>query len=403
MRPFETKAERWVPVGLGVLFGLCIALLIVSVVMFRRAEERGAPWRNEEGQTSTQVASRERSTAIIEATRRVSPAVVSVTTIRTKDVSANPYLYFQWLQQYYFNPSLQNQLGAQAPVLKYTSIGSGLVVSTGGYILTNEHVVRDAERILVTMNDGAQTEASVVGLAPDYDLALLKIEAKNLPYAPLGDSDNIAIGEWAIAIGNPFGYLLDDTQPSVTVGVVSALHRDVKSSSQVPVFQNMIQTDAAINPGNSGGPLVSSAGDVIGINTFIFSTEEGSGLGMSFAIPINTAKMVMDELRRYGHVRVAWTGISLSELTSEEANRLGLPSDEGLLVAAVKPGSPGTEAGIRQGDVILSVNGATLRTFEQARRALFGLRVGDETSVVILRDKKTLTVTLKLAEMPKGA
>jgi len=401
MKPFETRLERSAPVVLGVLFGLCIALLIVAIIMFRRVEERGYSPRPGGGQPGSQSVAQDRANAIVEATRRASPAVVSVTALRTKDVTSDPYLYFQWLQQYYFNPSFQDQFGDQ-PVLNYTIIGSGLVVSPDGYILTNEHVVRDAERILVTMNDGAQAEGSVVGMAADYDLALLKIEAKNLPYAPFGDSDRLSIGEWVIAIGNPFGYLLNDTQPTVTVGVVSALHRDIKSNSRVPIFQNMIQTDAAINPGNSGGPLVSSAGEVIGINTFIFSTEQGSNLGMGFAIPINTSKMVMDELLHYGRVRVTWTGISLSELTPEESRRLGLGAESGLLVASVKPGGPGAEAGIKEGDVILEVNGSKLRTFEQARRALFGLRVGDETDAVMYRGRKQFTVKLRLAEMPKG-
>ncbi len=402
MKPFETKLERLAPLVIGALFGLCIVLLVVSIVMFRRAGERGLSAGGTGGRAASQLAAQDRANAIVEATRRASPAVVSVTALRTKDVSSNPYLYFQWLQQYYFNPEFQDQLGGKTPVLKYSIIGSGLVVSPDGYIITNEHVVRNAERILVTMNDGIQAEGSVVGMTADYDLALLKIEAKNLPYAPLGDSDKLSIGEWVIAIGNPFGYLLNDTQPTVTVGVVSALHRDVKSSSRVPVFQNMIQTDAAINPGNSGGPLVSSAGEVIGINTFIFSTEEGSSLGMGFAIPINTSKMIIDELLHYGRVRVTWTGIALSELTPEEARRLGLTAVAGLLVANVNPGGPGAAAGIKEGDVILEVNGSKLRTFEQARRALFGLRVGDETDVVIYRDKKTQTVRFRLVELPKG-
>jgi serine protease Do len=403
MKPFETKLERSAPLVLGVLFGLCIALLVVSIIMFRRVEEQGSSSSRTGGRAGSPLVAQERANAIVEATRRASPAVVSVTALRTKDVSTDPYLYFQWLQQYYFNPTVQDQFGGKMPVLKYTIIGSGLVVSPDGYILTNEHVVRDAERILVTMNDGAQAEGSIVGMAADYDLALLKIDAKNLPYAPFGDSDKISIGEWVIAIGNPFGYLLNDTQPTVTVGVVSALHRDIKSSSRVPVFQNMIQTDAAINPGNSGGPLVSSAGEVIGINTFIFSTEEGSSLGMGFAIPINTSKMVIDELLHYGRVRITWTGISLSELTSEDARRLGLTDQAGLLVASVKPGGPGAAAGIKEGDVILEVNGSKLRTFEQARRALFGLRVGDETFVIVYRDRTQKTFKLRLVEMPKGA
>jgi len=323
MKPFETRWERIIPIVLGVFFGLCLALLVVSIIMFHRSGERGLLRLSAGGRTASQLAGEERSNTIVEATRRVSPAVVSVTAIRTRDIRTNPELYYRWLQQYYFNPALLDRLGGR-PVLEYTSFGSGLIVSPDGHILTNEHVVRQAERIVITMSDGTRAESTVIGSDAIYDIALLKIEAKNLPYAPLGDSDRLSIGEWVIAIGSPFGYLLGDAQPSVTVGVVSALHRDVKSSTETPVFQNMIQTDAAINPGNSGGPLVSSAGEVIGINTFIFTTAEGNVPGMSFAIPINTTKMITDELLHYGRVRTTWTGIRVSGLTPEVAQRLGL-------------------------------------------------------------------------------
>jgi serine protease Do len=303
---------------------------------------------------------------------------------------------------YYFNPSLLDQLGG-SPVLQNTAFGSGIILSPDGHILTNEHVTRDAQRIIVTMNDGTKAEASVIGSDAIYDIALLKIEAKNLPYAPLGDSDRLAIGEWVIAIGSPFGYLLGDPQPTVTVGVVSALHRDVKSSVDAPVFQNMIQTDAAISPGNSGGPLVSSAGEVIGINTFIMSTPEGSIPGMSFAIPINTAKSVVDEILQYGRVRFTWTGISVSTVTPEVARRFGSSVTGGLLVEKVDEDGPGEQAGIRRGDVILEVNGSKVSTPEQAAKAVFGLRVGDSVDIVIYRDGRTQTVKLRLVEQRQGA
>jgi serine protease Do len=402
MSLFESRGERVVPVVLGVLFGLCVALLVVSIFMLRRAGDAGRPGAAGRGRTTSQAADVERSGAIVEATRRASPAVVSVTAVGTSDLRSNPELYFRYLQAYYFNPSRLDQLGGR-PVLQYTNFGSGLIVSPDGHILTNEHVARGAERILITMSDGTKAEASVIGSDAVYDLALLKIDAKNLPYAPLGDSDKLAIGEWVIAIGSPFGYLLGDPQPSVTVGVVSALHRDVKSSTDAPVFQNMIQTDAAINPGNSGGPLVSSAGEVIGINTFIMSTAEGSIPGMSFAIPINTAKAVVDEILHYGRVRFTWTGISVSGVTPEVARRFGSGVTGGLLVEKVDAEGPGAKAGIRQGDVILEVNGSKVSTPEQAAKAVFGLRVGDAVDLVIYRDGTTLTMKLRLVEQPKGA
>jgi serine protease Do len=402
MKPFDNRGDRFIPVILGVFFGLCIALLAVSIVMFRKAEQRGVAGSLTGGRASSDLVAGERSGAIVEATRRVSPAVVSVTVIRTRDIRSNPELYYRWLQQFYFNPSLLNRLGGR-PVLEYASLGSGIILSPDGHILTNEHVVRQAERIVVTMSDGTKAEASVVGADVLYDVALLKIEGKNLPYAQLGDSDRLSIGEWVIAIGSPFGYLLGDSQPTVTVGVVSALHRDVKSSTETPVLQNMIQTDAAINPGNSGGPLVSSEGKVIGINTFIFTTEEGSVPGMSFAIPINTSKMVTDELLHYGRVRVTWTGIRVGPVTTDVARRFGLGEQSGLLVENVEATSPGAQAGILRGDVILEVNDSKVSTPEQAARAVFGLRVGDTVDMVINRGGKTQTVKLKLAEPPKGA
>lgn len=404
MKPFDSKWERVAPVALGAMFGVCIALLVVSIVLFKRAADRGetGPWGRSRAPALT--AGQERSAAIIEATRRVSPAVVSVRAFGSRDVSFNPYLYWQWLQQSYFNRELQGAGSGGRPMMDYMSYGSGIVLSPDGYILTNEHVIRGAGRVTVTMNDGTEAQATVIGSAQSYDLALLKIEAKALLYAPLGDSDELSTGEWVIAIGNPFGYTLNDWQPTVTVGVVSAVHRDVQGSAGTGAkLNNMIQTDAAINPGNSGGPLVSSRGEVVGINTFVFSSQEGSIPGMSFAIPINTAKMVIDEIREHGRVRGTWTGITVQPLDPEEARRRGIGIDYGLLVERVEPGEPGDAAGVRRGDVIVEVNGMKVRTQDQAARAIFGLRVGDETEILVFRGGERMTLRLRLAEYRQGA
>jgi serine protease Do len=399
MIPFESRWERIAPYFLGVLFGLCVALLIVSIVLFKKVESRGALTAGR-GAPSLRIGE-ERDNAIIEATRRVSPAVVSVTALRTKVVPRDPF--YRWFQQYYYG-QLPDRGDDRYSMLEYSVLGSGVIVDPGGYILTNEHVIRDAEKIYVTMSDGTQAEATVAGSTFSYDLALLKIQARNLPYAPLGDSDGLETGEWVIAIGNPFGYLLNDTQSTVTVGVVSALHRDVKSSSTTqPLFMNMIQTDAAINPGNSGGPLVSSAGEVIGINTFIFSTGEGGSLGMGFAIPINTTKQIIDEIRRYGRVREPWTGLSVGELTPDAARRQGLDVDHGLLVGGIYPGSPAVDAGFKIGDVIVEINGIKIGNVDQAYRAFFGHRVGDVLNIVVRRGHRTMTIQLKLEEQPRRA
>jgi len=398
MRQFESRWERAAPYALGALFGLCVAMLAIAVILLQRAGERSASAGT--GGASQRIAE-ERGGAITEATRRVSPAVVSVTALRQKVVARDPF--YRWFQQYYYG-QLPDISGNRYQMLEYSVLGSGVIVDPDGYILTNEHVIRDAEKIYVTMSDGTQAEATVVGSSFTYDLALLKVQGKNLPTAPLGDSDKLETGEWVIAIGSPFGYLLNDTQLTVTVGVVSALHRDVKSSSSTqPLFLNMVQTDAAINPGNSGGPLISSDGEVIGINTFVFSTGEGGGLGMGFAIPINTTKMVIDEIRRYGRMREPWSGLSVGELTPEVAQRQGLDVEYGLYIGGVYPGSPAAEAGLKAGDVIVEIDAVKIRNIDQAYRAFFGHRVGDILTIVARRGKSDVTVQLKLVERPKSA
>ncbi|UCF04760.1 MAG: trypsin-like peptidase domain-containing protein [bacterium] len=399
MKQFVSRWERAAPYFFGILFGLSVALLVVSIIMFRRANERlpflpPAQTTGGSGQVEE-----ERSGAIVAATRSVSPAVVSVNALQTKLVQTYPTLSYRWFERFFFDrsiPRLQKR--------EYSTLGSGVIVNPEGYVLTNEHVIRDAERVFVTLNDGSGLDATVVGAATEFDLALLKIEGENLPFAALGNSDNLEIGEWVIAIGSPFGHLLNDTQPTVTVGVVSALDRDVKSSPDAQgVFKNMIQTDAAINPGNSGGPLVSSTGQVVGINTFIFSTGDGSNLGMGFAIPINTAKMVIDEFIHFGHVRGVWTGLEVRELTQELAQVLNIEFNSGLFIDRIFEDSPAEEAGLEVGDIIVEVNGIRVQNVKQANRSIFGLRVGDRLNLIILRNGNQMSVVLTLAERPKRA
>ena len=234
-----------------------------------------------------------------------------------------------------------------------------------------------------------------------FDLAVLKVEGEDLPVAALGDSDGLLIGEWVVAIGNPFGHFLNDPHPTVTAGVVSALHRDVLADAESDaIYKDMIQTDASINPGNSGGPLVNSAGDVIGINSFIFSMSGGSQ-GVGFAIPVNVARLIINELIEFGRVRDVWVGMRVQDLNPALVQSLGLPEVGGVLASFLEPDSPAERAGIRAGDIVTEVNGEPVESVRQARRAIFGSRVGDIISVTTLRGTETHEFDIELEEVPR--
>ncbi|MFH1680088.1 MAG: trypsin-like peptidase domain-containing protein [Candidatus Eisenbacteria bacterium] len=338
----------------------------------------------------------DRRNAIVVAAERVSPAVVTVSVRKHTIVRQSPFFTHQ---NDFFDQFLRDFFPYREYSRPVASMGSGVIFDGRGYLFTNSHVVAGADRIEVVLGDGRTFEGSLVGTDPSYDLALIRIEGSDLPVAPLGDSDDLKIGEWAIAIGNPFGYLLNNTQPSVTAGVISAVHRDVRTGeSGGGIYKDMIQTDAAINPGNSGGPLVNGAGEVIGINTFIF-TSGGGSLGMGFAIPINTAKGIVDELILYGEVRNVWVGVRVQEMTRRAARMLGLRSLEGVLVTYVDEGSPAEEAGMEVWDVIIGVNGEPVGGVVEARRALFGVRVGDRLRLEVLRKGDRLDLELLMKEV----
>ena len=336
-----------------------------------------------------------RRTAIVQAAERIGPAVVTISVVQTRLVQSVPF------GSDFFEPFFRDMIPSYRYREQIPGMGSGFIISQKGYVLTNEHVVRGAEKITVILADGRSFTGKVVGSQPQYDVAIVKIEGDKLPVAALGSSGDLMVGEWAIAIGNPFGFLLNDTQPTVTAGVISATHRDIKAeAASGGIYKNMIQTDAAINPGNSGGPLVNAQGEVIGVNTFIF-TKSGGSEGIGFAIPIDAAKRVVDELIRYGRVRNVWIGVGTWDITPYLAERIGTNDRNGLYVASLEKGSPADKAGVKIGDIIRKVNGTPVGDVNEAYRALFGANVGDSITLTVERDGKAMARRLVLQELPE--
>lgn len=349
----------------------------------------------DESQESTrqQPISLSRQNAIVKAASVVGPAVVSISVVQTRIVQTGPFgdLFDEFWGNFFPRRQYKQQI---------QSIGSGVIISQDGYVLTNEHVVENADKIKVTLPSGKEYAAKLVGEDLNSDLAVLKIEGENLPFAKLGDSDNLLIGEWAIAIGNPFGYLLDDPHPTVTAGVISALNRDFKRTrGQERVYRKMIQTDAAINPGNSGGPLVNADGEVIGINTFIFTTSRGSE-GIGFAIPINRARVIMDDLIRRGTVISGWIGIQVQNITPLLAQSLNLTETKGAIIANVEDQSPGARAGLKRGDIVIKAANKKINNLNDWDEVASLVRPGKTLELAVVREGKLLTLQVNPEEVP---
>jgi serine protease Do len=276
------------------------------------------------------------------------------------------------------------------------SSGSGFLIDSEGHILTNNHVVSNAETITVTLNDKRTFKATVVGTDQETDVAIIKINGHDLPSLPLGDSDQLRIGDWAIAIGNPLGEL----RGSVTVGIISAEGRsNLNIFGGTPAYQDFIQTDASINFGNSGGPLCNIHGEAIGINTAI----NPSGQGISFAIPINLAKHVAEQLIASGKVKRAWMGVTLAELTPELADGFGIKGSKGVVVQGVLDGRPAARAGLKRNDVIVELDGAPVTDMQKFRFQVADMPVGSRIHLVVLREGRRLPITLTLAERTDAA
>jgi len=274
----------------------------------------------------------------------------------------------------------------------YTSLGSGFIWSSDGIIVTNNHVVEGASRISVIFSDGTQVNAKLIGVDPDSDLAVLRVDSKNLSAAPVGTSSDLMIGETVVAVGNPFGL-----SGTVTTGVVSALGRSVPSKEEGRTFTDFIQTDASINPGNSGGPLLNIEGRVVGINTAILGNAQGIG----FAIPVDRAKKVIQDLLRYGQVHSAWIGAVTATITPEEARRLSLRASRGALVSRVFPGSPALAAGLRPGDVITAVEGKPVDSREAFSTFTSTVPSGQPVQLTVLREGASKTITIRPADPPR--
>ncbi|MFO1352563.1 MAG: Do family serine endopeptidase [Gammaproteobacteria bacterium] len=317
--------------------------------------------------------------------RRVAPAVVNISSEGKVKLQPNPLLDDPFFRRFFNIPKQPRERRAE-------SLGSGVVIDAArGYIVTNHHVVDHADAITVTLNDGRQFKAKTIGVDPEADVAVIQIPAERLTALTLGDSDGLQVGDYVVAIGNPFG--LGQT---VTAGIVSALGR---SGLGIEGYENFIQTDASINPGNSGGPLVNLRGELIGINTAILAPS-GGNIGISFAIPVNMVQGLVGQLLRYGQVRRGQIGISVQNLDAKLAQAFGLDNREGAVITQIAPGSAAASAGLRVGDLVTAVNGKTVRDADSLRNTIGLMQAGEQVGVDVLRAGKPLSINLRLDVKP---
>jgi serine protease Do len=362
-----------------VLFGAAFVLLGLALTLFSTRTARGA--------TPPDFA---------DLAEKLSPTVVNIYTTQTIQVSSSPHQFFfpdemeipEPFRRFFGIPDMPEQ--APKREMKRTSLGSGVIVTGDGYILTNNHVVEDADEINVTLTNFEEYKATIVGRDPKSDVALIKIEPKaDLPYVTFGDSDKLRVGEWVLAIGNPFGL-----QKTVTAGIVSAKGRSINNES----YGNFIQTDASINPGNSGGPLFNLNGEMVGVNTAIFS-RSGGNIGIGFAIPVNMAKNVFAQLKEHGKVTRGWLGVMIQQVTPELAQNFGLDRPIGALVGQVVADSPAEKAGLKAGDVIIEYNGKEVSQMSMLPAMVANTNVGEKAKLVLIRDGKKQNITVEIGKL----
>ncbi len=357
-----------------------VGLVAAGIVLLLRATGGGDPQatleiREAHARTPGTMASGPVSYA--DAVAAAAPAVVNINTAKTVTLQAHPFYDDPFFRQFFGDMIL----GRDAPRKRVeNSLGSGVIVSPQGLILTNHHVVRGADEISVSLQDGRQSQATVIGTDPETDLAVLRIEMENLPAITLGDSDSIRVGDVSLAIGNPFG-----VGQTVTIGIVSATGRDQLG---INTFENFIQTDAAINPGNSGGALIDALGNLVGINTAIFSRSGGSQ-GIGFAIPINMARDVMQQIVAHGRPIRGWLGFEGQELTPRLAKALEIEDTRGLIITGVVRGGPAHEAKINPGDVLVEVDGEPIDSARSALQMISSRKPGAAVKLTIVRDGRT--------------
>lgn len=334
---------------------------------------------------------RETSKAFASLAKKTTPAVVYIETSLSPskeggNLLENPLDFFN---DDFFNRFFGGSVPENKPKAKKEhAFGSGFIVSADGYVLTNHHLVKDAESVTVTLQGDRKLPAKIIGVDPKTDIAVIKVDAKDLPYAVLGDSSSLEVGEWVMAIGNPFGL-----EASVTVGVVSAKDR---SQLHLTDFEDFIQTDAAINPGNSGGPLLNMDGKVIGMNTAIVSPGGGGYVGIGFAVPSNMIKPIMGQLIKTGKVTRGFLGIALQQIDGDLASSFGLSKPEGALISDITKGSPAESAGLKSGDVILKYNDSPVVNISQFRNKVSLMSPGTNLQLSVYRDGKMILIPVQV-------
>jgi len=374
---------------------LVILLLNAGISMFLINNANGSLFgkgsffsKQEQRQNANNELTASRENAITQTVEAVEPAVVSVNVIKT-EVMRGGFNGFGWpFGDFFGGTPMQRQV---------QSLGSGVIYDKDGSIITNAHVVSGATQIKVVLPDAREFDARIVGIDENSDIAILKINGSKLPFARLGTSKDLIIGEWAVALGNPYGFLMNDTKPSVAVGVISAVKRNFGQRQDGKLYKDMIQTDAAINQGNSGGPLVNINGEVIGINTFIMS-ESGGSIGIGFALPIDRVKRIATELTLNSKIRPVNFGFKVQDVNPELASYLNLENQSGVIVVELDNKCPASKAGLRNSDVITKVNGTTILSGNDIRIAVADIMVGDEVNFEIFRDKKKQTISFTAKE-----
>ena len=374
----------------GLIWGVPVVILLFGLFFCIGNDKADSLTKNDKDKLTT---ARSLGQAFVEVAKKVQPAVVNITTEKT--VTVKPWERFgddffkgspfeDFFRGFGFSPREKEKEFRQ----KQRSGGSGVIVDKEGYVLTNNHVVEGVDKVKVRLNDGREFTATVKGQDKRTDLAVLQIKSKDLPAALLGDSDKLEVGEWAIAIGSPFGL-----EHTVTVGVISAKGR---SGLGTGTYEDFIQTDASINPGNSGGPLLNIDGEVIGINAMII--QPGTGIG--FAIPINMAKEILNDLIKQGKVVRPWLGISAQDLTPEMMEHFKVKEKDGVLVGQVYPGTGAEKAGLTSGDIIKSVDDKAIKNVNELVREILKKKVGQKVKLSIIRDGKTMTLDVTTSTQP---
>ena len=367
-------------------------LISVSGISDNNKNVAFAQFQNQKDKNNDEI-NNSRRNIITETVKNVSPSIVGINVIEIREYKDPFFSFFDdpFFQRYFGNRGTYNQ--------EVKGLGSGYIISSDGYIVTNDHVAGNATKITVTLTDGRSFDAKLIGSDNASDICLLKIDGDDLPFVTLGNSDDIIIGEWVIALGNPFGLFELNDKPTVTVGVVSATGMNLDAINN-RYYLNMIQTDASINGGNSGGPLVNSLGEVIGMNTLIFTSGNSSGsIGLGFAIPVNKIKRIIEELKEKGSIdRNFEIGMRIQTIDEGIAQYYHLKSAKGVIVTKIYPNTPAERGGIEVGDIIVDVEGFKINNENTMFSVFHEFRTGQTITVKIIRDEKELTKQMKLVK-----